>query len=515
MQQQQRLRQRRKQKNKAEAAGAPFLGFIIGPHDPDNERVRVQYHGGERKLRTAHPYTGSDSWIRAGAQASQNVILAQRPDSDEPEILSYAFRQPEVRIQAYKDGAGLYRPLTPGELEIHSRGAAQSFYSRRPLLEQRAGLIRAWLDQDELQSGAKAPIHVRNLHLHKGGEIGDEERFGVVQRPDGSTFLTKYISADRSPDPTLVAGIAETAATSGIIVDPGPFAKEHLRVLKTGALFPEKLLDVREGDVMDDEGAPINLSLTGKPLRYKGEWFTDDEREGVFFVGIDNKGNFAIAAPDEAETGGDLKIPMGDLVIYVGVSEVLTVQKDYARTTVDGQMTIDCKTDYTQDIREGDRTVTVHQGDHDTTVSQGTMNIWVDTGDRNVFTEGAHLHEVAGDITIKSGAAIHIIVGGTEIHIEDGLIELGAEGASDIAVLNSLLQGELGTISMKIGTLRDDLNNHAHALDDFIIPLIPIDAGPVTANPQNDPGEAVHPELISIVNYSPGDTASGLVTIDS
>jgi len=353
LQQQTRMRQRRKDKNLQYVNGAPFLGFISGAHDPATEQVVMTYHGGERKIPTLHPYVGADSWVRVGAEATP-VIAATRPDSNEPNLLAYTFTQSSKRLDGYKAGAGLYRPLTPGEIEIHSRGAAQTFWSRRPLLEHRAGLIRSWLDQDELESGSKAPVHIRQLHLHKHGELGDEERFGVVQRWDGgSTFKRTFVKADRPPDPLLTALFAVESATSGIIVEPGPWAKEHTRIIKSGALFPPVLVDVREGDVIDDSGSTINLSSTGTALRYKAEYFADSILGGVFFVGIDKDGNFSVAAPDEASTGGDINIPMGDLLVTIGKAHSVTVQTDYSLATTSGSMTLDCSTDYTLTTQQG------------------------------------------------------------------------------------------------------------------------------------------------------------------
>lgn len=447
IQEQTRLRQRRSAKNFEISKGAPFLGFVTGPHDPENETVVVQYHGGTRKLKTMHPYTGSDSWIRAGMEASQSVIMAQRPDSAEPELLSYSFKSPEDRLSAYKDGAGLYRPITPGEIEIHSKGTAQTYYSRRPLLEQRGGLIRQWLNQDELQSGAKSPVHVRNLHLHKTDEVGDEERLGVVQRPDG-LITSKFVTADRIIDPIILAKVTSTAAVSGVVPLPGPFAKEHLLVLKSGATLPspEKLLDVRQGDVIDDEGEVVNLSSSGNPLRYKAEYFTESVLGGAVFLGIDDQGNWSAHFPDEAEVGGDLVIPAGDLLIRLGKNWVNTVENDYTLTCVDGE-----------------------------------------------------IHQIAVE---------------TEFHVKDGLIEMGAEEASDKAVLDSLIQDELSKISDSFSQFRDEFNNHTHPLQQYIAPSIPLATLPcLPGGPPAPPSEV--PTVPSSTQYDPGKTNSELVTIDS
>lgn len=477
-----RTRQRERQRNAEMVNGAPWLGFITGSSDPENELVTVSYHAGERKFPNMHPFTGADSWIRTAMESGQQVVMAQRPDAEEPELLAYSFKDPKLRIKAFGDGQGLYRPLTPGEIDIHSKGAAQTYYSRRPLLEHRAGLIRSWLNQDELQSGAKAPVHVRFLHLHKSDAVGDEERFGVVQRPDESAFLTKFISADREPSDELTQQTEAAAGESGIEAEQGPFAKEHTRILLSGASFPEKLIDVREGDVIDDEGNVVNLSASGEPLRYKGEWFMQSEDGGVFFVGIDDLGNFSVHAPDEAETGGDINIPMGELIINIGKSWINTVEEDFTLSCTEGGIEIDCKADYNTTVKEGAHSLTITEGDMEITVSKGSQTTTVES-----------------DITVESKVAVHIKVGGTEIHIEDGKIELGSEGAADKIVLDSKLQDELGSIADTIKELKSDFNSHKHmpGTGNMGIPI---------------PGESVLSE--SSASYDKGETNSEIVTTD-
>lgn len=100
--------------------------------------------------------------------------------------------------------------------------------------------------------------------------------------------------------------------------------------------------------------------------------------------------------------------------------------------------------------------------------------------------------------------------------VTTSLIELGAEGASDKATLDSLLQAELGKISTAIADLVQDFNEHTHPLPKFIAPLIPLSDAPCVPNddPTND-GIVITTTKISLVNYSKADTASALVTIDS
>lgn len=356
IQQQNRLRQRLKQKNVTYSDyGSLFLGTIVADHQNEQEKVTVSYHGGERDMKTLHPYVGADSWIRCGSEAGVPVLAAQRPDTGNPDIIAYtAAEDTDTRTKLYGDGFGLYRPVWPGELEIHSKGTAQSFYSHRPLLEQRGGLVRSWLDQDALESGARSPIHVRHLHLHRSGQVGDEERFGVVSRPDGDSKVNrKYIRADRLIDPALGASFIASAALASIAAEPGPWAKEYVRVIRTGAATPEKLVDYREGDVIDDTGAVINMTSSGRPLRVKAEYFVDGLLGGSFFVGIDADGNFSIAAPDAATAGSSLTVPAGDLLFSLGAAHTVQVQTDYSLSTTEGAATLNAQTGFSLTVNDG------------------------------------------------------------------------------------------------------------------------------------------------------------------
>ena len=358
IQQQNRLRQRNKQKNIGFEDGAVFLGVITGDHDSENEKVSVSYHAGLRKMQTLYPYLSADSWIRTAAEGGQAVLAAQRPDTGAPDLIAYTSTSEQLRIKTYNEGGGVYRPLSPGEIEIHSRGTAQSFYSRRPSVEHRAGLVRSWLDQDRLESGARSPVHVRHLHLHRGGTLGDEERFGVVARPADSGLTVskvtqKYIRADRIIDPVFAVEFTASAVASGVIATPGPWAKEYTRIINSGAIAPAKLVDIREGDVIDDSGTAVRLSSTGKPLRYKGEWFADGVLGGAFYFAIDQDGNFSMSTPTEASTGGDINISSGDLIVNIGKAHTLQVQTDYTLSTANGQMTIDSQGDYRLTVNDG------------------------------------------------------------------------------------------------------------------------------------------------------------------
>lgn len=100
------------------------------------------------------------------------------------------------------------------------------------------------------------------------------------------------------------------------------------------------------------------------------------------------------------------------------------------------------------------------------------------------------------------------------IIVTTDLIELGAEGAGDKAVLDSLLQDELSRIKDDIQTLADEFGDHVHPLADFIAPLIPISTAPTV--PGTTPGPpSMKPTVPPTGASDPGTTNSELVTIDS
>lgn len=94
------------------------------------------------------------------------------------------------------------------------------------------------------------------------------------------------------------------------------------------------------------------------------------------------------------------------------------------------------------------------------------------------------------------------------------LIELGAEGAADKAVLDSLLQDELSRIKDDIQTLADEFGDHVHPLPDFVAPLIPLTTAPTIPGATPAP-PSMKPTVPPTGASDPGATNSELVTIDS
>lgn len=284
----------RREGDKKMGTTRPFLALVLGSN-PNTEKVQVQHFGGVFQYATRHPYVGLSSWIRVSPEKGGGVFMQRRDDIKNTEIVGYAVETPtpvsvHARIQSYYEKAEAYRPLQPGEIEISSPGLAQTFYSSRAQRDTRAGILKGWKDQDRLEDANKSPIHRRMGYQHQSNTIKDEERFGVVARPDG------YIKRD-------------------YIKKDGEFAKEYLRQLSFEGT-PNILTDFREGHVIDDQGNEISSSVTGKNLRARGRWFNNSSEATV--AEIDEDGNLAITLPQGASEGAVIKIPAGNFKVSLG-----------------------------------------------------------------------------------------------------------------------------------------------------------------------------------------------------
>jgi len=290
--------------------------FFIDNYDHLTDSISI--NGPFSKSTNAyHPVLTDSSWIRAAPEGG-TVLGTIRSDDKRVAITNYQTLSVGDRINRYYNGTGLLRPLFPGEIEVHSKGLAQSHYSRYPILENKGGCVRQWLDQSRLTLGAKAPCHQRICHEKVAGTITDEERFGIVKRyKDGSSIFEKYFEVEAS------ANTASPNSTSG-------WAKEYLRVMSNAT---GKLEDLRVGDVIDDDGVTKNLVRTGNPLRYRHEIFMDGSETSVL-AEIDNKGNIDITFP---ETCDNLT------VTNAGKHISLRTKKDYSLISDEGHLKVRVK----------------------------------------------------------------------------------------------------------------------------------------------------------------------------
>lgn len=107
-------------------------------------------------------------------------------------------------------------------------------------------------------------------------------------------------------------------------------------------------------------------------------------------------------------------------------------------------------------------------------------------------------------LSLSGGGQLRVLAGDNVVFITENIIELGAEGAADKAVLDSKLQTELARLKAELDAFKAIFDAHTHP-DPNILPLIPLGPGvPVLAPTSPFPLPAV-----------PGATNSALVTIDT
>lgn len=312
--------------------GGIFQG-IINSSSGENQQAQLNYGGGASTIALPMPFESTNSWIRSIPMAGSAALVAYRRDTGEATFLRYLNDKPTTKLAGYSQGMNLYRPLLPGEHEIASSGFAQSHYGQRPVLEQRAGIIRSWLNQDKAECGQKAPLHTRQLYRNLSNEVGDEERFGVVRRPaqltnpisiaiNGTTSSNFYdypypdfslpggVPAAFSEFSQVVAAASVTASALTGTFKIRPYGKEYLRVIKSSIwpLPPYILVDIREGNVFDDKGKQVK-GEGGAFLRASHKYYTTIMDSTEFTV--DDLGNVVWSLSLAAINGMTTHIPFG------------------------------------------------------------------------------------------------------------------------------------------------------------------------------------------------------------
>lgn len=377
----------------------------------DTEEANFDYVGNEsRTLTIIHPFNSTGSWLRCQPEPGAAYVATFRHDEARPQLIQSFHRGPQVRLDAYKDQTGLYRPLYPGEIDLVSAGWAGSFYSRRPRQEHVAGVLKRWMDQDRLLVADRSLVHQKQLFKYSSKALGDEYRLGLVSRPKSSweTIWPKYNDTD--------------------------YAAEEYLDLKNPSEGggPDTLFRVQRGHVLDLEGAPINQTSTGIPLRKISSYFTLDDSATTHE--IDEQGNVFIGIADSASEGYEIDIPSGSYKKTVGVDETITVLGN--RTdSVEGTLVKDVGENYI--------------------VTVGTQFLQTNTDTNHVFAQTA-----ASQTLLLSGGGhsfilddntntIYLIASqGGQIHLDgDGSLKILAK-SGDIIYVNAN-EGAVSVISSK------------------------------------------------------------------
>lgn len=378
-------RQKLKQADRKQGRDRPYFGFVQ-EYTSDSDVVLVDSHGGRRIMFSPQPHLGQTAWMRAGAEGGMGSLMITRSDAEEPEVMRWWHTDTAQRLLQYRQsvenlarGSGqlasdeAFRPIESGEIDIHSRGGAGLYMGSRPHLDMRAGIIRLIMDQDEAEFVTKAPLHIRRGHKNSENEIKDEERFGSVRRMLDGSYVDRFF-----PDDKGNIGSAENG-----------YAKEYLMRLSSGQnTLPGTLFDHRSGNVIDDEGKPVTLDVTGLNLRSRSEYFTPADT--VVRAQLDENGNFKIEHPQESTYGGLFVLPAGTMRARIGV--------DFTRE-IGRNETADIGVDKIQTIGNNDmKTVGVDRS--------------LDVGANELRTIGVNATEtVGGNKTIKVNGTLVIQTG--------------------------------------------------------------------------------------------------------
>jgi hypothetical protein len=301
--------------------GAFFARVVTG--EGDSERVKVETAAGSKVSAFAYPFASSNAWIRGQPEPTTTMISIIGGDTNDIQPVGYFDPAKSGAAAVYRNLASAirqqpsedvgtkilpYRSLSPGELDIGSL-FSQIYMGKQDVFQARGGLSH--LVMDSLRSQAETPMFVIKGHAHQldsSGSLSDEIRFGTVRRtiPNVSTPTQQ----------TLVrgTGLNTRDASAG-----QPFAKELTTILSWFGV-PGKLLDHRQGIVIEDDGSPAISAQTSKPLRARLQWHTTN---GFSTVEIDEAGNTLLETSSDATEGLVVSVPDGDLSISTGSSSGL------------------------------------------------------------------------------------------------------------------------------------------------------------------------------------------------
>ncbi len=314
----------------------PFRGVVFAKVTApvaDREEVVVDSFLGQKTISYAYPFSSTNSWIRGQPEEGTTVVTVIGGDSKDIQPISYFDPGKANKVAAYvaaanqlrANPAGLqattppYRNLTPGDVDMASN-FAQTFLGLRDVHQSRGGLSHWTLTSQRAR--LETPLFEVLGSQHAASRVlNDEIRFGTVRRvtPLSNPAL-----------PSLVKG--PLPATN----DPTrfPFAKEFSMVLDWYGL-PGRLLDHRQGIVVEDDGTLARGQKTQRNLRARWRWasLVDTTR-----AEIDEGGNWYLGTSLEGTDGGAVEIPTGSFLLDVGQRINLRAKSDVEIASLLGRL---------------------------------------------------------------------------------------------------------------------------------------------------------------------------------
>jgi len=295
--------------------GAIFSRVLTG--EGDSERVKVESVAGTKVSAFSYPFASQSAWIRGQPEATTTMISIIGGDTFDIQPIGYFDPAKSGAASTYRNIASAtrqnpgepvasgilpYRSLAPGEVDMASL-FAQTFMGRQDVHQSRGGLSH--FTMHSLESRHETPLFTVKGHAHQLGSAGglvDELRYGTVRR----TVSNKSNATQQS----LVRGVGLNTrdATAPL------FAKEF-SVLVDWLGDPNKLIDHRQGIVVDDDGNFGTSIQTAKNLRARFQWHSSG---GFTYGEIDEAGNTLFETSEDASEGYVMNVPSGDIKIKVG-----------------------------------------------------------------------------------------------------------------------------------------------------------------------------------------------------
>ena len=293
----------------------PFEGLVVSVQSSEDTMGIAYGPTRSRTMPVQHPFLGTTSWIRSMPETGSKFLMQNRFDTGQPEALKtipVAMMGPTSRSNTYIKGLNTYRTLDSGEHDFSSSGSAMAFFGRRGHLDFRSGAnIKSQLSRESQDKTDLAPTFKRELLFHDVGDMGDEERLGIVKR--WTTAIDEFYPQKNKK-----------------------FVAEHYLQMKNPAgQAPAVLLQSIEGNVYDDSGIEIRGFTTSVPLRSQKLWYTTTDE--YLRQEIDQNGNYLLEFPMTASVGYELLIPQGSYKNDIGLDQEISVGRD-ANLTVTGNL---------------------------------------------------------------------------------------------------------------------------------------------------------------------------------
>lgn len=292
-----------------------FLTKVLAP--ADNERVQIDGHLGRKTISYAYPFVSTNAWIRGQPETATTMLSILGSDTNDLQPIGYydpAKSGAATRYDAVANELRVaptsavpkilpYRSITPGDLDMGSNFAHQ-FLGLQDVYQARGGLSHFAM------TSQKAVVESPQFEVHGPGHrtaafLNDEIRFGTVRRvtaTSGSATAPSLVRSSQlsSRSPTKFA-----------------FAKEHALTIGSYGFSPlgGKLVDHRQGNVVEDDGRLARSAQTQQELRARFRWFSllsETKAE------IDQSGNWSLTTSGDGFDGGSVDIPAGRFGLKVG-----------------------------------------------------------------------------------------------------------------------------------------------------------------------------------------------------